>query len=477
MQDGRYLIDLEAPALDDDGKLARQHAPRIRFDRHEPFFPDAVGYPVFREDGPSLSFPREIALEGAAAAIEYAIWWDWDIQHLYELEHAWIYLGAEGRVIRAEASWHGGFNPMVSKGGIPLDENGRLVICSEPGKHAFAPSPEKLLEREDKTRAACGRYAGAGGLLVTDVFKDDLREDRTIAANQLVRTYLERCQFDPAFAFDNVFLLERAPFVPWPALREWIPRRVRSWVKELDTLIPWGERRVLRIAHRGASAYAQENSPAAIRKAAEVGADMVEIDIHTTADDVAVVTHDPDLMRVFGVAGNVADLTWAEIQARLPNEDESEPLRTFDQILALCRDLHVGLYLDIKRVTPESARHMIETLKDRGMINYVIFASFRPDVIADIKAAVPGAQTSILFASPHVEPVALAHAVGADFVHPCFERAHPQPHTLLTTDWLRRVREAGLGIITWHEERPDEIAALKALGVTGICSDRPDLLV
>ena len=52
----------------------------------------------------------------------------------------------------------------------------------------------------------------------------------------------------------------------------------------------------------------------------------------------------------------------------------------------------------------------------------------------------------------------------------------PQPHRLLTADWLRQVREAGLGIICWHEERPDEIAALYDLGVDAICSDTPDRL-
>ena len=41
---------------------------------------------------------------------------------------------------------------------------------------------------------------------------------------------------------------------------------------------------------------------------------------------------------------------------------------------------------------------------------------------------------------------------------------------------MAQVRNAGLGIITWHEERPAEIAALSQLGVDGICSNAPDLL-
>jgi glycerophosphoryl diester phosphodiesterase len=48
---------------------------------------------------------------------------------------------------------------------------------------------------------------------------------------------------------------------------------------------------------------------------------------------------------------------------------------------------------------------------------------------------------------------------------------------LLAGDWMERVRAAGLGVVCWHEERPSEIAALNALGVDGICSDQPELLV
>jgi len=47
----------------------------------------------------------------------------------------------------------------------------------------------------------------------------------------------------------------------------------------------------------------------------------------------------------------------------------------------------------------------------------------------------------------------------------------------LTPEWIARVREANLGIVCWHEERPEEIAALRQLGVDAICSDAPELLL
>src|SRR5437870_1922214 len=66
-----------------------------------------------------------------------------------------------------------------------------------------------------------------------------------------------------------------------------------------------GTDRVLNIAHRGARAFAPENTIAAIDKAAELGADMVELDVHLSRDGELVVMHDL-----------TEDLTLAEIQSR-----------------------------------------------------------------------------------------------------------------------------------------------------------------
>ena len=85
----------------------------LLFDAREPFLPLAAGYTLFRQSGPSPSFRQGFAVDlapqghpPARLAIEYAIWWDWDIGHLYELEHVWVYVDDGGRVVRCEASWH-----------------------------------------------------------------------------------------------------------------------------------------------------------------------------------------------------------------------------------------------------------------------------------------------------------------------------------------------------------------------------------
>lgn len=257
----RLRRDMPAPA---DHALAVRHAPTIRFDTLEPFLPSVVGYTVLRAAGLSPSFPRMIELPpNVDTVIEYAIWWDWDIQHLYELEHIWIHLDAAGQMVHAEASWHGGWNSMLGvDGGLPLD-GGRLILYSEPGKHAFAATIAPLLERCSTTIKACSARAGSAGVLVTPLFKGRIR-DRNLLNNRLVHRYLGRRAFVPTYTFDQVFDLSRVPFVPWDNLAAWIPRRVNWWVHALRRDIRSSIRRVLR--------FAQEHSAEAIQKADDYSA-------------------------------------------------------------------------------------------------------------------------------------------------------------------------------------------------------------
>jgi glycerophosphoryl diester phosphodiesterase len=465
------LLQVQTP--DDDFILALKHAPRIRFDAKEPFLPSVVGYTVFRQSGQSRSFPRMIELPpNASIAIEYAIWSDWEIQHLYELEHVWVYLDRDEQIMVAEGSWHGSYHPMVDEDGAVPMEDGKVVVYAEPGKHAFAPTPSRLIDRAPTTVESCGRNSGKMGVHVTPLFKGIIH-DRTPLNDRLVHTYLERLAFEPTFAFSQVVDLSSVVFVPWDTLFHWIPARVKFWCGYLAETISAGERRFLRIAHRGASAYAQEGSRSSVRKAAELGADMVEIDVRVTADGVAVIAHDPDLHRVFGVNALVSDLTYAQILELTPIE--YEPMLTFEQMVEVCASLGLGLYLDIKEITPSAFASVVESLNQYGMLKYSIFGSFRPDFVAEMKHNYPDAITSILFSSPYIDPVPLAKAAKCDYVHPCFER-FDAPQELISGQWMEKVREAGLGVVCWHEERPHVIEQLQALGVDGVCSDMPELL-
>ena len=219
--------------IDPDLALARRHAPVIWFDDAEPFLPQAVGYAVLRRPTHSPTFERFLHLERArrartaAAVIEYALWTDWDIQHLYELEHVWSYVDEAGRLIHAEASWHGEWAPLVQAGRLSADGD-RPVAWAQPGKHAMAPDPRAFTEI-DAYRLLVAQEArppARGGLHIGETMRGRLR--RTARGDALARAYLHTRAFEPTFRFGRRWDARDAPFEPAERLLDGIPARIRA---------------------------------------------------------------------------------------------------------------------------------------------------------------------------------------------------------------------------------------------------------
>ncbi|RME49809.1 MAG: hypothetical protein D6796_04320 [Caldilineae bacterium] len=221
--------------------LVARYTPRLLLDRHEPFRPLAVGYTLFHADGYSPSFPRivgltPVATPPAAFAIEYAIWWDWDIQHLYELEHFWTYVDASGAVVRAEGSWHGDFWAIARAEGEPphLHNGTHPIAYAQPGKHALTSSTDPLLIMKDHTRQQCSANGKKGGVWLTPVSRPMIADRKSPHADRLVNEYLQSRAFEPAFVWDTPFDISPDLLCPWPTLADWIPQRVDYLLAQLN---------------------------------------------------------------------------------------------------------------------------------------------------------------------------------------------------------------------------------------------------
>lgn len=216
-----------------DIELARRLAPVIRFSDNEPFLPGRVGVTVLTSPGRSPSAALDITFEpGIAKVVEYAIWWDWDIQHLYELEHIWLKLDAHDQVVAVDASAHGGIFPMVGGDGVLPLEEGRVTLFSAPGKHAFTATAHGQLPVAETTTLACQDLAGRATILVNDMFRLAL-SDLTAEDHRAVKRHLQARAFLPAFTFGQRFDLSSVEFTSWSDLAEWIPGRVRTVLAEV----------------------------------------------------------------------------------------------------------------------------------------------------------------------------------------------------------------------------------------------------
>jgi glycerophosphoryl diester phosphodiesterase len=227
------------------------------------------------------------------------------------------------------------------------------------------------------------------------------------------------------------------------------------------------------IAHRGASAYEPENTLLAFDRAIAMGATMLELDVHLSRDGRLVVIHDPDLSRTTDGAGRVSELSLAEIQCFDAGQGEHVP--TLDEVIELVR-ARAQLYIELKGQQTPAA--VVDTLRHTAFIDGAIAGSFFPWLPQRCKFLEPSLRTSVLIAGRDRQAnfIEWALAVEANYIHPCWEAAAPAPHELLTPELVAAIRGRGLGIVVWHEERPDELRALARLDVDGICTNTPDVL-
>ena len=213
----------------------------ILADECEPFTMIAAGYTIFEREELSPSFPARRVEWGrvgypAARAIEYALWWDWDIGHLYELEHAWTFVDAKGAVVAVEVSWHGMYGQAEA---VALESTGpakdslgiHLVLLAQPGKHAMAASIEPFMEIREWAEQEAGPDAGKDGVLETAVFRGRL--PKTPENDARVTTYLKQRAFVPTWKFNKRLPVSREMLIPWKTLNEWIPARVEWWIGQI----------------------------------------------------------------------------------------------------------------------------------------------------------------------------------------------------------------------------------------------------
>ncbi|MBU0979230.1 MAG: hypothetical protein KJ709_00355 [Nanoarchaeota archaeon] len=227
----------------------------------------------------------------------------------------------------------------------------------------------------------------------------------------------------------------------------------------------------MRIAHRGASELFLENSPKAFRKAIQQGADWVECDVHKSKDGELIVMHDFDLSKTTTGKGLIGDMSLSEIRKfELKN---GEPIPTLRDVIDLIKG-KAGLYCELKVQGMEE--EFVRIVTENGHIDKTIAISFHHPVLKKIKQLEPRIKTSVLVTAIPMDPIAVVRSAGADFFHPCWEYRLARPHKLSTPDLINSLKKEGIGIISWHEERYEELRELMKLGLVGICTNRPDIL-
>lgn len=224
------------------------------------------------------------------------------------------------------------------------------------------------------------------------------------------------------------------------------------------------------IAHRGARAYALESTESAFRKAWELDADMWEIDVRMSSDNVCVVSHDDDTASLSPKSRSIAGSKWSELVGIVLNNGQT--LITFDQVIELARDLGRSLYVEIKQPGCELD---VWRLLEKHDFRKAIIGSFFPSVITSLREVGCDRPLSILVRVGE-DPFGAAEITDADIIHLCWLNASESPDLLVTDELVEEARRRDLAIVLWHEERRAVLDRLEHRPVLAICSDRPETL-
>lgn len=208
-------------------ETAKRYLPHIMTDRAEPFEVKGIGYTVFDAPGRSRSFRRDVYFdtERVAFVVEYAVYFDFDIQHLYDLEHIWIFVGHDGAVVDAEASFHGFYLKAMALEPYEVMDETHLKIYCQPGKHAFMQQGN-LFKLLPDWFLCCNLLAGSEGLLVMDLYEGRIATDdeKQAAVEAYIKT---NYSFAPTLVFEYKPLNDDL-LLPWGTLKETIPPRINA---------------------------------------------------------------------------------------------------------------------------------------------------------------------------------------------------------------------------------------------------------
>lgn len=236
------------------------------------------------------------------------------------------------------------------------------------------------------------------------------------------------------------------------------------------------------IAHRGASAYAPENTMSAFKKAVAMKAEMIELDVIMSSDGIPFCFHDAELDRCTNAKGlfvNFSSDSLKKLDAGswFSDEYEGEHIPTLDEALAFAKGkIAVNIEIKTESVSDTSKggveEKVLELVNKHEMLDNVIFSSFDYRALVHLRALEPAATTALLYNGPTDEsnnPVELVEELQTDAFNCSWKELSPE--------WLKLLKENGIPFNIYTVNKAEQMTEIIELGAAGIFSDYPDVLL
>jgi glycerophosphoryl diester phosphodiesterase len=217
--------------------------------------------------------------------------------------------------------------------------------------------------------------------------------------------------------------------------------------------------------HRGNPAEHPENTLASFRSAIELGVDMIECDVHLSADGELVVIHDHTLDRTTDGSGLVAQLTLAEL--RRLDAGGGERLPVLAEVAELARD-RVVLCVEIKQIPipyPGLEEKLVECLGALGMVEQTAVISFHHGSVRRIRQLEPRLAVGVLEGARPIDPAGIMLGAGAGIYSPHFGAMDPE--------LVEEIHAAGGVVGVWTVDDAAAVAWCQACRPDSVFTNRP----
>ena len=241
-------------------------------------------------------------------------------------------------------------------------------------------------------------------------------------------------------------------------------------------------------AHRGGCALGPENTLAAFDLGLRAGADGLELDVHLSADGIAVVHHDATLDRTTSHTGPVAARTAAELarvdagyrfasNGSFPFRQQGVGIPSLRDVLGRYRD--VPVVIEMKVDTPEMGEAVARDVVAADAVDRICLAGYGARSAAAARAALPGAATSATH--PEVR-LAVYRGLARWPVRDVSYGGYQVPERnglirIVSPRFIREAHAAGLKVQVWTVDDEPDMRRLLVWGVDGLISNRPGLAV
>lgn len=254
----------------------------------------------------------------------------------------------------------------------------------------------------------------------------------------------------------------------------------------------WTLNRPLVMAHQGGDGLRPSNTMAAFENAVELGVDVLEMDVHLSADGELVLIHDATVDRTTDGAGAVASMSLAELKSldagfnwptleghelakTTPYRGQGMEIPTLDEVLAAFPQMLFNIEIKPKGI--ETALALCDKLRAFDAADRTLVASFNDDAMDAFRQACPEVLTSsprseitIVYAFSRLQLEDLVSAPSSAFQVPIEDGGF----FLMTDDFVDATQDRGMLIHAWTINEPDDIALVLAVDVDGVITDYPD---